>query len=226
MTRARRFLAAVALSPVLLSGCTDWAGYDLDYAWGYIPALASMRSSVGFDPYENPLLPPEHSVPLGDRYGTLPASFGPTQLDSAAATLVSPYSGAVPAEVLQRGESLYAVQCAVCHGPTGAGNGTVIGPGKFPFALPVNSGLAVTRSDGYLYAISVSGRGLMPPYGEKLTHMDRWAVVAYIRELQRAGGAAPVAAVPAATPGAAAVAPAAGAAPVTGAADTAAGAEP
>src|SRR5690606_13700495 len=130
LTRARRFIAAVAFSPVLLSGCTDWAGYDLDYFWGLIPALATMRTSVGFDPYEHPLLPPEHSVPLAGPYGELPPSFAPAQLDSAAATLTNPFAGGqVAPEVLARGESLYAVQCAVCHGPTGAGNGPVVGAG-------------------------------------------------------------------------------------------------
>lgn len=215
MTRARRFLAAAALSPVLLTGCTDWAGYDLDYLWGYIPALATLRGSVGFDPYDMPRLPPEHSVPMGTEFGELPGPFSQAQLDSAAATLTSPFAGAVPAEVLARGEALYATQCAVCHGPTGAGNGPVVGAGKFPFALPVNAGAAVARSDGYLYGVIAVGRGLMPPYGEKLNHADRWAVVAYMRQLQQAGGAvpAPATAPPAVTPAPAAGAPAPDSAP-------------
>jgi hypothetical protein len=28
----------------------------------------------------------------------------------------------------------------------------------------------------------------MPPYGEKLTHTDRWAVTSYLRQLQRQAG--------------------------------------
>jgi hypothetical protein len=35
------------------------------------------------------------------------------------------------------------------------------------------------------------GRGMMPAYGERLTHLDRWAVVEYVRELQRRAGAVP-----------------------------------
>ena len=214
MTRVRRFLAAAALSPVLLTGCTDWAGYDLDYLWGYIPALATMRGSVGFDPYDMPRMPPDHSVPMGTEFGELPGPFSQAQLDSAAATLISPFAGAVPAEVLARGGAQYATQCAVCHGPTGAGNGPVVGAGKFPFALPVNAGAAVARSDGYLYGVIAVGRGLMPPYGEKLNHADRWAVVAYMRQLQQAGGAAPAAvAPPAVTPPPAAGVPAPDSAP-------------
>jgi mono/diheme cytochrome c family protein len=200
LTRARRLFAAAALSPVLLTGCTDWGGYDLDYFWGLIPALATMRTSVGFDPYEMPRLPPEHSVPISSEFGDLPAPFQQAQLDSVAATLSNPFAGASSPELLARGESLYAVQCAVCHGPTGAGNGPVIGAGKFPYAPPLQAGAAVVRSDGYLYGVIAVGRGLMPAYGEKLNHADRWALVAYMRELQRAAGAAgaPPAAAPAA----------------------------
>ena len=215
MTRARRFVAAAALSPLLLAGCTDWAGYDLDYFWGYIPALATMRTSVAFDPYEMPRLPPEHSVPMAGEFGSAPGPFTQAQLDSVAATLTNPFAGGGAPEVRARGEALYAAQCSVCHGPTGAGDGQIIGGGKFPFSLPVSGGSAVGRSDGYIYSIITVGRGLMPPYGEKLAHADRWAVVEYVRELQRAGGAAPATTpvAPAATPGA-------------GATDTAAAVEP
>jgi hypothetical protein len=65
----------------------------------------------------------------------------------------------------------------------------VVGAGKFPFAPPVNGGTAVARSDGYLYAVVEAGRGLMPPYGERITHLDRWALVEYVRALQRNAGA-------------------------------------
>lgn len=198
MTRARRFIAAAALSPLLLAGCTDWAGYDLDYAYDPVPALATMRRSVGFDPYEMPRLPPEHSVPVAGPYGAAPGPFTQAQLDSVGATLTNPFAGGASPEVLARGEALFAAQCSVCHGPAGAGDGPIVGGGKFPFSVPVNAGAAVARSDGYLYGVIAVGRGLMPPYGEKLAHEDRWAVVSYVRQLQGGGGQAAGAVAPAA----------------------------
>jgi mono/diheme cytochrome c family protein len=145
--------------------------------------------------------------------GEGPAHFASTQLDSVAATLTSPWAGgAVPPEVLQRGGVIFQTQCSACHGPAGAGTGPVVGPGKFPFAPPINGAATAARSDGYIYAVIAAGRGLMPPYGEKVAHMDRWAVVAYVRELERAGGAAP-ATVPAAAPATGAAATGAAAAP-------------
>lgn len=211
MTRVRRIVAAAALAPVFLTGCTDWALYDVDYALGEIPAITFMRSSVSFDPYDMPRLPAEGSVPIGGELGYAPAPFSQAQLDSVAATLTNPYAGGAPPEVLARGETVYEAQCSVCHGPTGAGDGQIIGAGRFPFSLPVNSGAAVGRSDGYLYGVVTVGRGLMPPYGDKVNHADRWAVVSYMRELQ--GGLAG----PAATPTPAAVDLPAGAAGQTAA---------
>jgi mono/diheme cytochrome c family protein len=46
-------------------------------------------------------------------------------------------------------------------------------------------------SDGYLYSMIRYGRGVMPRYGDKVyRHEDRWAIVNYVRKLQRdaAGG--------------------------------------
>jgi hypothetical protein len=107
----------------------------------------------------------------------------------------------------------------VCHGAQGAGNGPVVQQvkgaggktfGRFPAAPALNGALTASRSDGYIYAVIAAGRGLMPPYGERVPHLDRWAVVEYVRTLQaasgaapqRAGNAPPAAAVPPAAPGA------------------------
>jgi hypothetical protein len=80
-----------------------------------------------------------------------------------------------------------------------------VGNGKFPFAPSLVAGSALTRTDGYLYAVIDVGRNFMPPYGERISHSDRWAVVLYMRKLQgnRAAPAAP-APLPTTTPGQAA----------------------
>lgn len=175
-----------------LSGCTDFAGYDLDYFWGNIPALSTLRGSVTYDPYELPRLPAEHSIPVVGPLGDVPAPYAQAQLDSAASTLRSPYAGDRSDLLLARGQAIYHRQCTPCHGPAGAGNGPVVGPGKFPFAPSLVAGTASTRSEAYIYAIVDVGRGLMPPYGEKISHLDRWAVAAYVKQLQAgAAGAAP-----------------------------------
>ncbi len=225
----RSALGAVALGVLVLPACTDWAGHDLDTAAGKVPQLATMRGSVIPDPYEMPRLPAPGSVPSHSPVGDVPAPFTQAQLDSVAPTLTNPLQ-ATPA-VLARGERMYAANCTVCHGAQGAGDGPVVQQargadgksyGRFPFAPTLVAGAAVSRSDGYLYAVIAEGRNFMPPYGDRMGHEDRWALVHYMRRLQGARGASAAAATPAApaatpAPGTAAPAPTT-ATPETGAA--------
>lgn len=223
MTTAKR-LALAALACALLPACTDWAGYDIDVASGKVPQLANMRRSVIPDPYAMPRLPAPHTVPSGSPMGDLPAHFSSTQLDSVAPTLRNPYAGGVTPAVLARGALVFNNNCMVCHGPQGEGNGPVARPataggktfGRFPSAPAINSALTAGKADGYIYAVIAAGRGLMPPYGERVTHGDRWAVVEYIRTLQAAAGNTP-ARTGSAPPTAAALQPVAPAAPGTSA---------
>lgn len=204
MTSVRTFalLGTLALGAASLSGCTDWAGYDLDRASGAIPQLANMRSSVIPDPYAMPREAPEHAIPSAGGNGAVPR-FGQAQLDSAAATLVNPLRPTP--EVLRRGEIKFEQNCAACHGPLGRGDGPVVTPDpvskqpKFPFAPSLVAPPATTRSDGYLYAVIAAGRNFMPPYGERIAEQDRWAVVLYVRHLQ-GSRAAPAAVAPVTAP--------------------------
>ncbi len=205
MTTARHTgrlaLAAALLALPGLSGCTDWAGYDIDMASGKIPQLANMRRSVIPDPYEMPRLPAANTVPVVSPNGNTPASFSSVKLDSVAATLRNPYAG--DAKVMARGEQVYHTNCFVCHGAAGDGKGPVAQPGKVVGVPAINGAPTAARSDGYIYGVIVAGRGLMPPYGSRVTEADRWAIVEYVRHLQAQNGARP------ARGGAAAPAPAA-----------------
>lgn len=193
--------AVVALTLVSTSGCTDAAGYDLDYFWGNFPFLAVLRGTVAYKPYELPRLPAEGAIPVATPIGDVPPPF--TQQELVANELPAMSNPLQPTpEVIERGNVLYQRHCMACHGPLGEGNGPVVGEGKFPFAPSVVTPVSAAHSDAYLYGIIRVGRGLMPGYGERVTHRDRWAMVLYMRELQRQAGqlpptlVAPVEAVP------------------------------
>jgi len=199
LTTAKRLAVAAAVMGFALPACTDWAGYDLDVASGKVPQLANMRRSVIPDPYAMPRLPAPGTVPVSTPMGDLPAHFTSLQLDSVAPTLRNPYAGQNPA-VLARGKVVYDNNCYVCHGPAGAGDGPVVqqvkgNDGKmyqrFPFAPPINGAQTAARGDGYIYAVVAAGRGLMPSYGYRIPHPDRWAVVEYVRALQARTGQTP-----------------------------------
>jgi mono/diheme cytochrome c family protein len=189
--RLGRAALSLAAAGAVLAACSDWAGYDIDMAAGKVPQLATMRRSVIPDPYGMPRLPAPGSIPVASPNGETPPPFNSTQLDSVAPTLHNPYAGGAPAAVMARGEVEFQRNCFVCHGPEGAGNGPIVGPGKFPFAPAINSAATAARADGYIYGVISVGRGLMPPYGFKLADQDRWAVVEYVRSLQQRAGNTP-----------------------------------
>jgi mono/diheme cytochrome c family protein len=150
-----------------------------------VPIFSYLRNAPSLDPYEAPRPAPYGSVPFNTPAGE---SLGPVEATEAglyafAATLKNP----LPANDslgMRAGKVMFERQCAVCHGTEGKGNGPIIGPGKFPMAPDLTASTTVGRSDGYIYAIIRTGRGLMPSYGPKVNHMERWAVVNYVRHLQ------------------------------------------
>ena len=184
MTSANRVRAAAFTAAFMLSAaCTDWAGYDLDKASGAVPAFSTMRNDVSPDPYQMPREPVPGTVPTQHPLGDVPAPYTQASLDSAAATFTNPLPRS--AQVMARGKLQYERNCAVCHGAAGDGQGSVINAqSKFPYAPALNAGPTQARSDGYIYGVIDVGRGLMPPYGARITHLDRWAIVHYVRQLQ------------------------------------------
>jgi len=80
---------------------------------------------------------------------------------------------------LERGRERYQIQCAVCHGATGAGNGIATKYGLVGVANFQQQRLR-DMSDGEIYNTIVNGKNTMLGYG---------AIVAYIRALQRSQNA-------------------------------------
>lgn len=89
-------------------------------------------------------------------------------------------------KTLQYGKLAYGKSCGVCHGAKGKGGGTVAGPNKIANVPSLTSKTARNYSDGELYRIITHGLGRMWGYKSQLRPMERWAVVNYVRGLQRA----------------------------------------
>lgn len=86
---------------------------------------------------------------------------------------------------LQRGEQRYRIFCTPCHGPSGDGNGYIVLRG---FPRPPSYHIERLRSvpDSYIYEVISNGHGVMYGYGDRIVESDRWAIVSYLRSLQRA----------------------------------------
>jgi mono/diheme cytochrome c family protein len=89
---------------------------------------------------------------------------------------------------LERGHERYQIQCAVCHGATGQGNGITTKYGLVGVANFQQQRLR-DMDDGEIYNTLVNGKNTMLGYGSVIQVPDRWAIIAYIRALQRAQNA-------------------------------------
>jgi mono/diheme cytochrome c family protein len=96
-----------------------------------------------------------------------------------------PSSITVDGKLLERGQLKYTIYCAVCHGATGDGNGITKQYGMG--ATPTYHDERLRKiPEGDLYHTITAGKNNMLSYADKLEPADRWAVVAYVRALQRA----------------------------------------
>lgn len=97
--------------------------------------------------------------------------------------------------LFKRGQTMFNRHCAVCHGQSGRGGGGEVAygiVGAYSLSVPPKNVLAPeiqAQPDGQLFDTVSNGRGSMPGYGHQLKDvLDRWAIVAYVRELQFAYG--------------------------------------
>jgi mono/diheme cytochrome c family protein len=87
---------------------------------------------------------------------------------------------------LSTGRAVYTGSCAVCHGAKGDGRGA-FGRTTYPDATDFTSDAAKSKTDAQLFWIVKNGLGFtaMPAFGGQYKDAEIWAVVAYIRALQR-----------------------------------------
>lgn len=105
--------------------------------------------------------------------------------DSAGVYLRNPLP--TTAQVLERGKQKYRTFCSPCHGNFGAGDSRL--QGQFPNPPTLHSDKARTWPDGTIYHVITEGQNVMPGYAAQIAREDRWAIVHYVRALQRAHNA-------------------------------------
>lgn len=158
-----------------------------------IPVLLSLSAVAGAFPWDKDMVdqpsakPQESEAPM-DAAGvpveggeTLPAPVteaGMFEAKDAAVLLENP----IPAtpESVAFGQYLYEINCMVCHGPEGRGDGPV---GVLLATSPVDMNDAYTQDqgDGQLFFTITRGRVTMPYYRDALSVEERWHVINYMR---------------------------------------------
>jgi len=91
-------------------------------------------------------------------------------------------------DTLEYGKTSYEKTCTPCHGRFGLGGGPVSDAfARYDVQVPALANERVSGfSDGRIYRTISHGVGNMWSYKSQLKPMERWAVVNYIRALQRA----------------------------------------
>ncbi len=86
--------------------------------------------------------------------------------------------------VVERGRQRYAIYCAPCHDARGEGKGILFQRGNVPTAS-FHQEKILKYPDGQIFDVITNGFGLMSGYRWPIPPADRWAIVAYVRELER-----------------------------------------
>ena len=175
MSRSRWLLA---LAAVVLPGCEPVG-----------KVLTDFKQQPKLDPWESPndtiamRANPQGSVSI---YGSAAPGFAYGRSQTVATVdsmsrLTNP--NAADERSLRNGGQQYAINCSVCHGNLGAGDGPVTKFGYPPMPIGAGSRAAGQLSDGYIFGMIRNGRGLMPPYN-RIEESDRWDLINYLRAIQ------------------------------------------
>jgi mono/diheme cytochrome c family protein len=89
-------------------------------------------------------------------------------------------------EFMERGRDSYEIYCTMCHGGTGDGQGIIM-TGNYGYvpAPTFHSDRLRGLPDGEIYSAIANGVRNMPSYASQIKVEDRWAIVSYVRALQR-----------------------------------------
>ena len=87
----------------------------------------------------------------------------------------------VSEERLIKGEATYKLYCAICHGDTGDGMGTLVKNEKF-LGVPNYKDREIT--EGSIYHVIMYGRNMMGSHASQITEQERWEVVQYVEQLR------------------------------------------
>jgi mono/diheme cytochrome c family protein len=185
--------ALLACALLGLGGCSWFSDFrdqpriepwEAEYAGNETTPFPPGGSDTSFVHYSVPITGntvPGYVVSYGGSVTSAPGALpNPAVVDSMSGV---PNTHAPTRGSLDNGRKYYQINCAVCHGAAGMGNGPAVRFGvPAPNLLtPVTKG----RTDGYIYGMIRNGRGLMPNY-VRIEDDDRWDVVNYLRALQGA----------------------------------------
>jgi mono/diheme cytochrome c family protein len=111
----------------------------------------------------------------------------------ASKAIKNPYDS-LSEKSLAEAERLYLINCGICHGKNLDGNGPLFNGGSGPYpAAPANfvaNNLYVNMPGGQMFYSVTYGKNMMGSYASQLNRKQRWEIVYYIKQKQKAAKAA------------------------------------
>lgn len=98
-----------------------------------------------------------------------------------AARMVNPIKSTP--ESLAQGKKYYGYDCAMCHGDTGDGKGSVAIDEKIELKDLRDPTTLKNRTDGELFYILKNGKGHMPPEPIRFSQNELWNLINYVRSM-------------------------------------------
>ena len=184
--RRRSALGALALvSAVALSGCargctSSRPPIHLNPSMDDQPKVRAQTASSFFYDGSSMRQPVPGTVPIGGLKEDTAFFTGKGADGQFVAASPVPVTDAV----LERGRQRAVIYCQPCHDARGDGKGILFQRGNVPTAS-FHQEKILNYPDGQIFDVITNGTGLMAGYKWPIPPADRWAIVAYVRDLQR-----------------------------------------
>jgi mono/diheme cytochrome c family protein len=168
---------------LVLVSCQDNSKPNYQY-------MPNMYTPVGYETYEQvdflpsgmqAMLPPENTVPRG----WLPYKYENTPEGKELSRLaVSPLDTLQRDANLTKGSELYTIYCAICHGPKGKGQGTLVKREKI-LGVPSYDDVARNVTVGTSFHTIQYGLNSMGSYASQINTKEAWQISEYVMKLKQ-----------------------------------------
>ena len=181
-----KFIGMIMLTIIITAGATYFALnrllFIVPFNWmSEQPKVLPQTNSTFFsDGYSN-RMPVE---------GTVARGFIPYEYKGMPDSLIKLLSNPLPVDssTIARGKERFGIYCSPCHGYYGRGDSRL--HGQFPSPPSLLSDKIKNWPDGNIYNVITNGQNnIMPSYEKSVSRDDRWAIIRYIRVLQRSQNA-------------------------------------
>jgi mono/diheme cytochrome c family protein len=140
------------------------------YSYLEIPLPDQMVDQISIAYVQGPrLAAPDRAVPIQ----------GPVLIAGMPASSPKPATQ----ESIQRGQDLYAIDCAMCHGADGKGDGPIASL-LTPKPADLTSADVQSMSASEIFLVITQGKDVMPSIAESLPVEDRWDVINFVYSLK------------------------------------------